>query len=81
MTIEHKKEILNRQIEIAKLNLQNNIEDIDLSKYMLDQIMQKDHIANFHPFIKSTSIDLILKLFLKDNLLYKIIKFFRRFIS
>ena len=81
MTIEHKKEILNRQIELAKLNLQNNIEHIDLSEYMLGQVMQKDHISNIHPFVKSTSIDLILKFLLKDNLLYKIIKFVRRFIS
>jgi len=66
-TIEQRKRLLKEEIETARFNLQENIQDIELHEYLLHQFKSIQTVARFVPTVKSTSTHLIDKYVLNNG--------------
>lgn len=81
-TLEEKKRRLAREIEVAKFQLENNIENIDVSDYLFNQFNIKNKIGDFLSFSKIQNTGLVTNLLFKDGSLFsKIISMLKHLIG
>lgn len=66
-TLEEKKKRLSREIEVAKLQLENNVENIEISNYFFNQFNLKNKIGDIFSISKVQNIGIVTDLLLKEG--------------